>query len=145
VVDVVRVAPHGDKLKALSNNNKLPDGDKYRLAAQIEIYEEWIANMDTLDGEGDALLGSLVDLLNGYKKSVEFDFIFCANDDFLYRQKGQLKLDNTILEEFLPRLFDARLVPGFDRQTGLECGPRASYAGLSFGHLEKPLPFGVMT
>ncbi len=132
MIDVIYAAPHGDKLRALVNNAKLPEADKRRVRTQIDTYEAWISSMNALTEEGDARLAKLVDLLNEYKKSVEFDLIFCAPDDFLYRQKGQLKLDNTILEEFLPRLFDQRLVPGFERQTGLECGPRASFAGLSF-------------
>lgn len=124
--------PHGDKLKALINNGKIPEGDKARVAAQSELYDAWIAEMDGLEGEGDALLIALVEALNVYKRSVEFDLIFCSEDDFLYRQKGQLKLDNTILEEFLPRLFDQRLVNGLARQQGLECGPKKSFSGLSF-------------
>jgi hypothetical protein len=124
--------PHGDKLKALLNNAKIPEGDKARVEAQVVLYDAWIATMDGLQDEGDALLTALVDALNTYKKSVEFDLIFCSEADFLYRQKGQLKLDNTILEEFLPRLFDQRLVNGLARQEGLECGPKKSFSGLSF-------------
>lgn len=131
-VEVIYSTPHGDKLKALVNNAKLPAADKARVEEQIEKYNAWIDSMSSLTEEGDALLKRLIDLLNEYKKSVEFDLIFCAEGDFLYRQKGQLKLDNTVLEEFLPRLFDRRLVHGFERQAGLECGPRASFAGLSF-------------
>ncbi|MCC6444568.1 MAG: Bpu10I family restriction endonuclease [Armatimonadetes bacterium] len=50
-----------------------------------------------------------------------------------YRQKGQLKLENTILEEFLPRLFDIRLVPGFARLQNIVCGPQQCFSHLSFG------------
>lgn len=136
MINVNYSAPHGDKLKALQGNEKLPDVDAPRVSEQIRRYDRWIASMNALQSAGDELLVDLVTLLNEYKKSVEFDMIFCSEADFLYRQKGQLKLDNTILEEFLPRLFDERLVPGFGRQNGLECGPRASFAGLSF---ESPL------
>lgn len=124
--------PHGDKLKALLNNTKMHADDKARVTAQVALYDAWIATMDALEGEGDALLATLVEALNAYKKSVEFDLIFCSEHDFLYRQKGQLKLDNTVLEEFLPRLFDQRLVKGLARQQGLECGPKKSFSGLSF-------------
>lgn len=136
MIDVVQARAHGDKLHALAQNAKLPASDRPRIEAQIQAYDSWVSRMDALTSEGDELLRDLVDLLNEYKKSVEFDLIFCSTEDFLYRQKGQLKLDNTILEEFLPRLFDARLIPGFSRQNGLECGPKASFAGLSF---ESPL------
>lgn len=132
MIDVVQVRTHGDKLHALARNNKLPASDRPRVEAQLQAYNSWIQSMDALTSEGDELLIELINLLNAYKKSLEFDLIFCSENDFLYRQKGQLKLDNTILEEFLPRLFDARLIPGFARQNGLECGPKASFAGLSF-------------
>ncbi len=129
---VLYQTPHGDKLKALLDNNKLPESDKPRLHLQIERYTLWVEGMNGLKDSGNKLLKKLIEALNAYKKSVEFDLIFCSDNDFLYRQKGQLKLDNTILEEFLPRLYDPRLVPGLSRQTGLECGPKASFAGLSF-------------
>lgn len=41
-------------------------------------------------------------LLNEYKFYIDIDLIFDSTEDFLYRQKGQLKLDNTVIEEFLP-------------------------------------------
>ncbi|MEO1186882.1 MAG: Bpu10I family restriction endonuclease, partial [Cyanobacteria bacterium J06636_27] len=55
--------------------------------------------------------------------------IFDSTDNFLYRQKGQLKLDNTILEEFLPQLV-FRSLRGIDES--FELGPRNTFAGLSF-------------
>ncbi|WP_293152061.1 hypothetical protein [Okeania sp. SIO2C9] len=39
---------------------------------------------------------------NKYKRFIELDLIFDSSENFFYRQKWQLKLDNTILEEFLP-------------------------------------------
>ena len=36
------------------------------------------------------------------KYYIDVDLIFDSPEDFLYRQKGQLKLDNTVIEEFLP-------------------------------------------
>lgn len=136
MIAITAACAHGDKLRALERNAKLPTEDKPRVIEQIDIYNRWVKDMDSLSSTGDQLLHDLVVLLNEYKKKVEFDLIFCSSNDFLYRQKGQLKLDNTILEEFLPRLFDSRLIPGFDRQIGLECGPKASFSGLSF---ESPL------
>jgi hypothetical protein len=71
----------------------------------------------------------LVDITNRYKRFVELDLIFDSPENFLYRQKGQLKLDNTILEEFLPQLCYRSLRPIEDN---LEFGPRKTFAGLSF-------------
>jgi hypothetical protein len=142
LVNVIQIRAQGDKLRALLVNSKLPQRDRPRVEAQIAQYDAWIAEMDDLTLDGDALLSRLVELLNTYKRTVEFDLIFCSNDDFLYRQKGQLKLDSTILEEFLPRLFEPRIIPGFERQIGLECGPRASFSGLSFESPLLPLASG---
>ncbi|ECR9820372.1 Bpu10I family restriction endonuclease, partial [Salmonella enterica] len=61
------------------------------------------------------------------------DLIFQSKGDFLYRQNGQLKLSNSILEEFLPYLFDERLIPGFANIKNAVCGPQSSFSGLSFG------------
>jgi hypothetical protein len=47
----------------------------------------------------------------------------------LYRQKGQLKLDNTILEEFLPQVV-FRSLRGID--DSFELVPRNTFSGLSF-------------
>jgi len=124
--------PHGSKLYALAKNPKLPAADLKRVEGLIESYNAWRTNMDELEGDGDQLLEGLVELLNDYKYAVEFDLIFSSENDFLYRQKGQLKLDNTVLEEFLPRLFDVRIIPGLEAIPSLECGPRKSFSGLSF-------------
>ena len=142
MVNVAHISAHGDKLNALVGNQKLPAVDLPRVEAQIERYNEWIAALNSLEGEGDDLLAGMVELLNSYKKSVEFHLIFCSSEDFLYRQKGQLKLDNTILEEFLPRLFDTRIIPGLARLNDAECGPRSSFAGLSFESPLLPLSAG---
>lgn len=141
-MQVAKPASHGDKLKTLLTNGKLPAADRPRVAAAIQRYETWIKDLQDAVGEGGVLLANLVNTLNGYKRYIEFELIFCAPDDFLYRQKGQLKLDNTILEEFLPYLFDARLVPGLGRLGNILCGPQSSFAGLSFESPFLPLNSG---
>lgn len=137
-----KVKPHGDKLTALMENPKLPISDRPRVKAQIELYNDWISKMGELKSKGEQLVIDLVELLNVYKKSVEFDLIFCSEEDFLYRQKGQLKLDNTILEEFLPWLFNSNIIPALKNYSGLKCGPQKSFAGLSFGSPQLELSKG---
>lgn len=129
---IVESFVHGDKLRALLGNAKLPEGDKQNVARAVERYEAWKKQLGAVDGTADEILARYVVLLNDYKRRLDLDLIFDSDNDFLYRQKGQLKLDNTVLEEFLPRLFDERLVPGFKRIKNVLCGPRASFAGLSF-------------
>ncbi|MDQ7089133.1 MAG: Bpu10I family restriction endonuclease [Methylococcales bacterium] len=124
---------HKYKLNALLDNPKLPPEDLPMVHKAIEEYDEWIKKLDAIDLEGNELLERMIELLNEYKFFIEFKLIFCSKQDFLYRQKGQLKLDNTILEEFLPRLADSRLVPSLKNYEGLDVGPRKCFAGLSFG------------
>ena len=139
---IVRAAVHGDKLKALVSNPKLPSEDAPRVQAAIQRYDAWIKRLESAKGDAQALLAEIVAALNDYKRYIELDFIFDAENDFLYRQKGQLKLDNTVLEEFLPYLFDPRLCPGLSRLPNLICGPQSSFAGLSFGSPFTPLDKG---
>jgi Bpu10I restriction endonuclease len=139
---VTRIAAHGDKLKALLSNTKLPNSDKKRVENTINQYNNWITKLTTPIPPGEDILDFLISALNEYKRHVELDLIFDSENDFLYRQKGQIKLDNTVLEEFLPYLFDIRLVPGLERLKNLSCGPKSSFAGLSFASPFMPLNSG---
>lgn len=133
---------HGDKLAALLRNPKLPKADHQKVEEAIDMYRKWTNALDSLTSKGEALLQEMVDNLNEYKRFIEFDLIFCSKNDFLYRQKGQLKLDNTVLEEFLPRLVDDRLIPGIFGHSDLIKGPQKSFAGLTFGYFHNPLNDG---
>ena len=121
--------PHLDKLNALLRNQRLPDADRIRVEEAIEHYKEWIKELENMQGTPKEVVQKLVDATNRYKAFVELDLIFDSPEDFLYRQKGQLKLDNSILEEFLPHL----LFRGLDlKDSNIEFGPRKTFAGLSF-------------
>lgn len=94
---------HGEKIVAAMDSDKLPSSDKPRLEAALQKYDEWIIALEEADAPTiDALIEKLVGLLNEYKFYIDIDLIFDSSEDFLYRQKGQLKLDNTVIEEFLP-------------------------------------------
>ncbi len=121
--------PHYTKLEACLRNLRLPDDDRERLQEAVRQYHEWIAAMeDVKRGQPDAVV-KLVEATNKYKRFIEVDLIYDSPNDFLYRQKGQLKLDNTILEEFLPQLV-YRSIRGLD--DSFELGPRSTFSGLSF-------------
>jgi hypothetical protein len=121
--------PHYTKLIACLNNRRLPEADRERLEEAIRKYHEWIIELESINcGQADAV-EKLVSATNRYKRFIELDLIFDSSDNFLYRQKGQLKLDNTILEEFLPQLV-FRSLRGID--DSLELGPRNTFSGLSF-------------
>lgn len=141
-MDISRGTPHGDKLKALLVNTKLPAVDRQRIEEAVVRYNAWVQALRTVPGEPHEVLERFAVLLNEYKRFIELELIFDAEDDFLYRQKGQIKLDNTILEEFLPYLFDIRLVQGLGRIKNLNCGSQASFAGLSFASPFMPLSNG---
>lgn len=143
-MQVERNSTHGDKLKALLSNSKLPRSDRARVEATVARYDRWIETLSNAQGDGDKLLSILVSSLNEYKVHVDLDLIFDSEDDFLYRQKGQLKLDNTILEEFLPYIFDVRIIKGLGRLANVNCGPQKSFAGLSFGSPFLPLKESVL-
>ena len=83
-------APHGDKLRALLGNRKLPAGDRPGVHTAIERYEVWIEELGRIEGAGEHLVEPMVEALNRYKLSIDLDLIFDSKDDFLYRQKGQL-------------------------------------------------------
>ena len=113
---------HKDKLEALLKNPKLPPSDVPKVGEALKRHKHWISQLDSLKFSGEELLKEMIRLLNEYKFFIEYNLIFCSPNDFLYRQKGQLKLDNTVLEEFLPRLVDERLVSSLKQYENLEIG-----------------------
>ena len=121
--------PHYGKLIACLGNPRLPEADKERLEEAIRKYHEWIIELESVERGQIDTAEKLVEITNKYKRFIELDLIFDSTDNFLYRQKGQLKLDNTILEEFLPQLV-FRSLRGIDYS--FELGPRNTFAGLSF-------------
>lgn len=126
--------PHYEKLLALLENEKLPLNDKQRLQQAIEYYQKWIVLIEKVisaDRYKALTLQRFVKLLNIYKFYVDVFLIFDSRDDFLHRQKGQLKLDNTIIEEFLPRLVNKILVPEIE-SIEVEVGPIKSFSSIYF-------------
>ncbi|NJN67327.1 MAG: Bpu10I family restriction endonuclease [Chloroflexaceae bacterium] len=126
--------PHFEKLLAVLKNEKLPSSDKPRIEKAIEHYQEWIARLDrTMAAEDtpDDILKRMVSLLNEYRMFIDIDLIYDDQEDFLYRQKGQLKLDNSVIEEFLPRLMHPILVPEIE-QFDVKVGPTRSFASAYF-------------
>ena len=120
--------PHGDKLQALPQNNKLPNGDRKRIEGAIRRYRAWLKGLAQAPAD-NRCVDVAVSLLNEYRTFVDLEVVFDSEDDFLYRQKGQLKLDNTVIEEFLPHLF-ARVFPQLSE--GFSVGPHSCFAALYF-------------
>lgn len=138
--------PHLEKLTATHENDKLPASDKPRIERAIARYREWIKALDAVTGKTpEQRLEKLVALLNEYRLWVDVELIFDSEADFLYRQKGQLKLDNSIIEEFLPRLIHPSIlleIKGFD----VVVGPAKCFSALYFeSSLDVPRLGGGMT
>jgi hypothetical protein len=122
--------PHGDKLRAALSNPKCA-GDVPLLQEALQLYNKWIADFSSLTTKGKQRVEELVKLLNEYKDSFEVDLVMCRGSDFLRRQKGQLKLDNTILEEFLIHLVHPAIIVGLG-DTRFVTGPQTAFMSLSF-------------
>ena len=122
---------HGDKLKALLSNPKLPTSSIESVNLAIEKYNSWIENTKAVSGTFEEKLSEIVRLLNDYKFYIDHDLIFLSEEDFLYRQKGQLKLDNTVLEEFFP-LAVATLLSDEIADLELKLGPTTCFSGVYF-------------
>jgi hypothetical protein len=126
-----RPTPHGSKLKELVSNTKLPPGDITAVETAVQTYEHWIESMSSLTSTGQQKIKDLVDLLNSYKRHIEVDLIWDSKNDFIYRQKGQIKLDNSIIEEFLPWLIDDAIIAGIE-SANIITGPQSAFASSYF-------------
>lgn len=100
----------GEKLAALLESMKLPNKDKPRVIDALSVYDKWAEEINNIRAKTlNVLIMRLIDALNRYKFYIDVNLIFDSPEDFLYRQKGQLKIDNTVMEEFLP-LFVKRCI-----------------------------------
>lgn len=120
--------PHLDKITAAIVNDKMPQGAIAELNGLLEVYRKWISDMEDVNGDREDVVKELVTLFNGYKFHVDFNLIFSSSEDFLYRQKGQLKLDNTVIEEFLPHLVSK----AFPHLTEVFFGPTKCFSAAYF-------------
>lgn len=126
------ITPHKDKLYPVLNNPKCPHEDRELLKEAITLYEEWIRRLNSLSSKGKERVAGMVKLLNWYKDEFEVELIIKRGSNFLIRQKGQLKLDNTIIEEFLVRLIHPDILNGLEDIESLEIGPQNTFMSLAF-------------
>lgn len=123
--------PHKYKIIAAIKNPKCIE-DKKLLEEAFAIYEGWIKDLNKLSSKGKTRVVEMVNLLNFYKDSFEVDLIAKQGSTFLKRQKGQLKLDNSIIEEFLIHLINPNILTGLDNLDKLEIGPKNTFMSLAF-------------
>ncbi len=122
--------PHKEKLlSAIGNPNCRTDISILEEAKKA--YEKWIDNLNSVTSIGKQKVLEMTKLLNNYKDFLEVELIARRGSPFIKRTKGQLKLDNSILEEFLIHLVDPAILnkmPDFE----LEMGPQQAFMSLSF-------------
>jgi hypothetical protein len=123
------LTPHRDKLIAAINNKKAKD-DKGLLEAAFKAYENWTTQLSTLKTKGDDRVREMTKLLNEYKDYLEVDLIAKDGSPFIKRQKGQLKLDNSVMEEFLIHLVHDDVLENLPK--GIETGSQTAFMSLSF-------------
>lgn len=123
--------PHKEKLLAAIANPKCK-GDVPILNTAFEAYEQWIEKLNALTSIGKQKVLEMTRLLNEYKDFLEVDLIAKRGTPFIKRQKGQLKLDNSVVEEFLIRLVDPSILDGLPTGFELEVGPQNAFMSLAF-------------
>ncbi len=131
--------PHLEKLNATLANDKLPSADKPRIESAIVRYDKWIVELNTVTGTPQKRIRAMVALLNQYRQHIDVELVFDSPQDFLYRQKGQLKLDNSVIEEFLPHLVQMEILPEI-RGHEVVVGPTTCFSSVYFStSLEVPV------
>ncbi len=123
--------PHKDKLEAALSNPKAT-ADRPILEEAMRAYNTWIQKMRSITSTGDDFLREMVAYLNEYKDYLEVELVARRGSDFLKRQKGQMKLDNSVIEEFLPYLVDNKLLNNLPTSFNVESGSKTSFMSLSF-------------
>jgi maltooligosyltrehalose synthase len=124
--------PHLEKLRATLANDKLPAEDRPRLEAAIKRYEAWVAALAAVSKpDVREMVVELTALLNNYRNYLDVEVIFDSDKDFLYRQKGQIKLDNSVIEEFLPYLVRKCVLSSTSDKT-IEVGPNNAFSAIYF-------------
>jgi hypothetical protein len=123
--------PHKEKLTAAIANPKCEDDDVALLKEALEAYEDWSSKLSGLTTTGKRRIEEMTSLLNSYKDFLEVDLIAKRGSAFIKRQKGQLKLDSSVIEEFLVHLATDKVLSGLpDFQ--LEVGPQTAFMSLAF-------------
>lgn len=123
--------PHLDKLDAACRNAKCEDADVRLIEEAKERYRAWKAAEQALIATGKPRVIEMTRLLNEYKDFLEVELIAARGSAFIKRQKGQLKLDNSVLEEFLIDLTQPTVLAGLS-DFPLTVGPNTAFMSLSF-------------
>jgi len=122
--------PHKDKILAAIENPKCGTEDIEFLKEALARYEQWVKSVSQVRSSGKQRVVELTKLLNQYKDFLAVELLAKSESSFLIRQKGQLKLDNSVIEEFLIQLVDKRILEGLP-DFELEIGPQTAFMSLA--------------
>lgn len=144
-ITIALPTPHFEKLNATLQNAKLPADDREHIQEALNRYNGWVAALRAIDEPTvEETVAKMVSLLNAYRLFLDVEVIFDRTGDFLYRQKGQLKLDNSVLEEFLPHLVYQCAMKKED-MSGIALGPTTGFSAVYFtSSLAMQMPGGGM-
>jgi len=78
---------HGDKLRALLSNTKLPLSDRHLIEQAVQNYENWLQEIIAVKGDFNQKITKLVYLLNQYKIYIDLEVIFDSQSDFYTGKK----------------------------------------------------------
>jgi len=121
--------PHLSKIHAIKKNNDVDAQDQALMEPVEARYFEWIKAMQAVEGSSrQVVVEKLVEALNSYRFFLDLEVIF-PSSHYLYRQKGQHKLDNSVIEEFLPHLI-TKAVPELGK--GVIVGPQKTFSAVYF-------------
>ena len=123
------LTPHKEKLLAAIDNPKAAT-DKSLLQEAYKAYNYWIDKLNKLPSRNGQRIEDMTTLLNEYKDFLEIDLIAKNGSPFIKRQKGQLKLDNSVIEEFLIHLVHDDVLRGLPKD--IETGSKTAFMSLSF-------------
>ena len=123
------LTPHKDKLIAAINNPKAKN-DKNLLEEAYKAYQNWTTQLSKIKISGYARVKEMTKLLNEYKDYLEVELVAKSGSPFIKRQKGQLKLDNSIIEEFLIHLVNEDIIKNLPKE--IETGLQTVFMSLSF-------------
>lgn len=123
--------PHREKLSAAIVNPKCDKNDVALLKDALAAYEDWVLKLSQLTTTGKSRIIEMTRLLNSYKDFLEVDLIAKNGSAFIKRQKGQLKLDNSVIEEFLVYLATNKVLSGLP-DFPLDIGPQTAFMSLAF-------------
>lgn len=127
---------HGKALANVLANARLPESDKDPVSNAMRWYAGWVERMEDMQWQlahselsTESFVNEMVDNLNKYKTMIDMLLIYDSKHNFLYRNRGQLKLTSTIMEEFLEHL----IPPCFpDVSKDLEMGGTRCVSSMQF-------------